>query len=411
MACDVAAVLIGEWKGTMIGIAVRSAAYWTVLIFVAAHTGVARADTLVAGGTLAASTTWTLGGSPYVLQGDVTVPQTVTLTIEPGVEVRAMAFSDSQAAGQDPALVELTINGALLANGTADRPIVFDSSSPAVGSWYGIVLDRLAANVHLNHTSIQGPRVGLTGLALAPGAFHTDHLEVGPSSSYGVWLRAGTQTLDSLIVTGSPGAGVRISDTASATLNGCVIHHNVVGIEIAPGAPGSSVLVNGCTLQANNIVSDAAIAANSARITVVSSIIASPFATLRLDSATWSVTYSNRFPAPLPDDTHTLGLGVGSISANPLFVSDRDLRLTSNCATTGIATTPMPAATTAPRRAAATAWSRSASRRVTMATRMTATPAPMTACRRPAATVCSRRASSSATMVTGTTPTPAVATA
>ena len=43
--------------------------------------------TVVPGGSLG-DTTWSLAGSPYVVQGDVTVLAGATLTIDPGVEVR-----------------------------------------------------------------------------------------------------------------------------------------------------------------------------------------------------------------------------------------------------------------------------------------------------------------------------------
>ena len=39
-------------------------------------------------GAISVDTTWTLAGSPYVVVGDVTVEPDITLTIEPGVQVR-----------------------------------------------------------------------------------------------------------------------------------------------------------------------------------------------------------------------------------------------------------------------------------------------------------------------------------
>ncbi len=91
--------------------------------------------------TYASNTTWTLPGSPYVLDGNVTVATGAILTVEPGVVVKLN--------GQ---FRTLTVNGTLSALGTAASRISFTSyqddtvggdsngdgqaSSPAPGQWY-----------------------------------------------------------------------------------------------------------------------------------------------------------------------------------------------------------------------------------------------------------------------------------
>ena len=57
--------------------------------------------TVVNGGSLLGNTTWNTAGSPYLLTGDITVPNTVTLTIESGVEVRFTPLTDDLSSGED----------------------------------------------------------------------------------------------------------------------------------------------------------------------------------------------------------------------------------------------------------------------------------------------------------------------
>ncbi|MCK4998696.1 MAG: hypothetical protein KAS23_04145, partial [Anaerohalosphaera sp.] len=79
------------------------------------------AETLVAGGPIIMDKTWNLAGSPYILNGSIVVGFDATLTIEAGVEVRIK-----------PA-IGLTIgsadfgDGTLVAQGTAENPIIFTS--------------------------------------------------------------------------------------------------------------------------------------------------------------------------------------------------------------------------------------------------------------------------------------------
>jgi hypothetical protein len=72
-----------------------------------ARPDLARAATRVPTTTYTSNTTWSLAASPYVLDGNVTVAAGATLTVEPGVIVKAN--------GQ---LRTLTVKGTLLAVGT-----------------------------------------------------------------------------------------------------------------------------------------------------------------------------------------------------------------------------------------------------------------------------------------------------
>ncbi|MBZ0256610.1 right-handed parallel beta-helix repeat-containing protein, partial [bacterium] len=65
-------------------------------------------------GTISQSETWQFSDSPWVITDDVTIPENVVVTIEPGVEVK---IADG---------VKIEVMGELLAIGEKERPIIFD---------------------------------------------------------------------------------------------------------------------------------------------------------------------------------------------------------------------------------------------------------------------------------------------
>ena len=84
----------------------------------------ARSQTTVSG-RIEQDTAWTQDSSPFVLIGQVVVVADVTLTIEPGVQVRGTVGSS------------LVVNGALNAVGTEGQRIIFTSDS-GQQDWSGI---------------------------------------------------------------------------------------------------------------------------------------------------------------------------------------------------------------------------------------------------------------------------------
>ena len=96
-------------------------------------------NTIIVGGNII-NQTWTPAGSPYDVQGDITVPAASFLTIQGGTTVR-FEPTDSQAAGVDPTRVEVLVNGTLNLDYSPASPIIM---GPEVGqaqsSWYGIII-------------------------------------------------------------------------------------------------------------------------------------------------------------------------------------------------------------------------------------------------------------------------------
>jgi hypothetical protein len=69
------------------------------------------------GGLITQDTTWTKANSPYQLTGPLGITSGVTLTVEPGVTVDLNNYY-------------IHVNGTLIAKGTSDQEITFDSHTP-----------------------------------------------------------------------------------------------------------------------------------------------------------------------------------------------------------------------------------------------------------------------------------------
>ncbi|MFZ2901233.1 MAG: right-handed parallel beta-helix repeat-containing protein [Saprospiraceae bacterium] len=109
-------------------------------------------------GTISENTSWTLTGSPYVIDGLVTVAQGVTLVIEPGVIIKRTGYSTQSS---------MWVSGTLIAVGNPAQPIVFtshrddsyggdtngDGSStlPAAGDWSNIMISETGGNSQLEY--------------------------------------------------------------------------------------------------------------------------------------------------------------------------------------------------------------------------------------------------------------------
>jgi len=104
----------------MVSNKIRSIIIFLFLLF-AAYVPAASAQTEVSG-PIPFSTTWTSDLSPYLVVGDVQIPEGVSLTIDPGVEVR---FAGAY---------EILVQGNIMANGTQSDSIIFTSSNPGVSS-------------------------------------------------------------------------------------------------------------------------------------------------------------------------------------------------------------------------------------------------------------------------------------
>ena len=298
------------------------------LVLAAATATPALADTIISGGNLI-NQTWTAANSPYVVQGDITVPAGSTLTIEAGTLVR-FAESDAQAGGVAPNRVEIVVVGKLIVAGTAAQPVQMVGASASAGSWYGIVVSPAATGAVLDLTQLLmvAPMVGIYHRSTT-ATVSTAAVTMNSVSTAGVRVEAGAPTYNGISTSGGL-YGFDVIGAGSVTFTNCLARGTTnTGARFSATTSGRTMSLLNCTLDDNGTYGVFSSSAGGS-VTIRDSIVTSSFwGIYRNDSSAYSVTYSNVWG----NNTNFISVpstGTGCISANPLYVSTTNLRLTSN---------------------------------------------------------------------------------
>ena len=212
----------------------------------------------ISGGVITSDSTWSVAGGPYLVTGDVTVQNGVTLTVEAGVEIRFLPNRDDQQGGYDQSLSEILINGTLDAVGTETDSIrwTLQSAGPQTGEWGGIRLvsqgsGSLAYNVvlyaatgisieyvlgvSLTHSRIDNSYTGIYIIAdtIAGGGGGVEiRQNIIAGNSIGVLVYAADDlTLYDNLITNNSHYGVYL-DQSSASVDSNRITNNYIGLHL-----------------------------------------------------------------------------------------------------------------------------------------------------------------------------------
>ncbi len=294
------------------------------LVVAALAAGKARADTTIAGGNIV-NQTWTTAGSPYVIQGDITVPSGAFLTIEAGVVVK-FASGDMQAAGLDTSRSEMTINGTLSVDGTAGSPVTMQGQTASAGVWYGVVITGTSTSATISHATIENAYRGI--FTQLTGTVSISDTTVRNSSGYGVYATAGSPTLARDTVTGSGSYAIYVAGTAASTITDSLIVDNSSYGVLVSSTSSTGTSITGCTVDKNTLYG---IYSNnsSARVYVKNSIITNNNRGVVESSGVIQTSYSDVWQNG-SYNYFGLSAGTGDLSSNPLYVSTSNRRLTSN---------------------------------------------------------------------------------
>jgi len=203
------------------------------------------------GGTLSADTRLTRCGSPYIITGSLLIEQAATLTVDPGVEVRVLPYTN----GGETVNAGLQVGrefgegpgGRIVARGTPTEPIVFTSGQPqrAPGDWSGIFLFGSDMPSDFRYCVIEYAGAGWSAWIdlwsgagirshIAAGAV-IDHCTIRYSSADGICVNAGAPQILDATVSDNAGTGVMLCAYNGVAVgwlvDGCMIARNGTGLQ------------------------------------------------------------------------------------------------------------------------------------------------------------------------------------
>ncbi|MBU1881351.1 T9SS type A sorting domain-containing protein [bacterium] len=234
------------------------------------------AQTTIPGGNV--SGTWDLAGSPYLVEGEITVPSGQTFTVDAGVSVEFQGH------------YKLIVNGTLTAIGTEEDQITFTAANSTAG-WHSIRFNLSPAGSELTWCILEyGRATGTTVFDKRGGAIYVD--------------------------------------TSNPTISHCIFHYNSAswgaGIYSWMGSP----LIENCNFYMNS-APDAAFTNVGGSPVIVNCILWNNGGVYEING-TPSVTYS---------DIEGGYAGAGNVNGDPLWVDpdngDYNLQSGSPCVDAG----------------------------------------------------------------------------
>ena len=220
----------------------------------------AYADTDVSG-VISENSTWTKAEAPYVVTGDLTVAEGVTLTVEPGVVVK---FDLSR---------RMTINGGLNAAGTVEQPIYFTSlrddsiggdtngdgsaTSPSWGDWYNLYFTTTSSNSLLDHVVIRhggkdyyrGPPSYQTSLSIATSSITVSNSLIEESQLHGIYVADASPTITSNTIRNNGSRGLWLVNSSAVVSDNEILDNGGRAIFLDGRSYGATV--SGNTLSGN----------------------------------------------------------------------------------------------------------------------------------------------------------------
>ena len=211
-----------------------------VLLLIFAMADFAGASTLHSG-FITSDETWTLAGSPHIINAGTTVKNGATLTIEPGVEVR---FNQD---ATNPRLIigEIGVSstaGKLIAQGTESQKIKITSNadSPQPGDWNDIYFSENASNDSIiEYAVIEYGGHGVSNIQIHTSNPTIRHCTIRKSLNDGVYLVSHSQSeISGCRFEDNNGYGVNTGQSSPVLDANAFINNGSYPVAVTDGNPG-----------------------------------------------------------------------------------------------------------------------------------------------------------------------------
>ena len=161
----------------------------------------------------------------YVITEYLTIRTADTLSIDPG---------DSLCLQKTSPVIVLKINGTLLAQGTAQDPIVFTSneSSPDTSNWGRIEFENDPPGSIFEHCHISFAATGITGDSSSLAAIR--HVTITSVGSNGISLSHSSPAIENCTITGFDGSGIVCTGSSQPLVGGSLATSNTFYNTIPP---------------------------------------------------------------------------------------------------------------------------------------------------------------------------------
>jgi hypothetical protein len=199
--------------------------FTTWICILIAMIGSLHAQTIVETGVIQGE--WNKSGSPYIINGDIVVPENSSLTIKPGVEIRFTGY------------YSLLVNGTLYASGLKKEPIQFAFADSVI----------LAMHENDKDSTSYQTLLGWKGIRFRDSNSHVDTSII--NYCYITDVKSVTDRLEDVY-----GGALSIIGSNIIILSNTIIRHNEGHLGAGIYAAGSKIILDGCLLENNHSLSN-----------------------------------------------------------------------------------------------------------------------------------------------------------